>query len=1168
MKYRLTLLLFSGLLQCRESGQSLFKTVASEESGIAFSNSITVGDSLSVLDFEYLYNGGGVAIGDINNDGLLDIYFAGNMTTSRLYLNRGNLRFEDITEKANVGTTKWANGVAMVDINQDGFKDIYVSVGGNRNTPERDRANLLFINNGDETFTESGEGYGLADSGYGIQSVFFDYDMDGDLDVYLLRNAFVSYSRNTSKPKLVQGEAASTDRLYRNNGDLTFTDVSTEAGILIEGFGLGVEACDINEDGWPDIYVSNDFITNDLLYLNNKDGTFTNQVSRYLKHQTYNGMGCDVSDYNNDGRPDIVVLDMLPEDNRRWKLTSRGNTYDEFQNGIKLGYEHQYIRNTLQLNNGNGSFSEIGQIAGIEATEWSWSALFADYDNDGLKDLFITNGYKQDITNLDFVVYGDKYQSMGMPEADDKARQALLNELPGIKIHNYIYKNRGNLTFSDESVSWGMATPTYSNGAAYADLDGDGDLDLVINNIDEPASILENHLNDKGPVVKANYLRISLTGPPLNREGFGTTILLKHHGSIQHQYFNPVRGYLSSVEPVIHFGLGSLKQVDSLEVIWPDGRYQLILHVHANQRLLINYSASEPRPALPAVTPGSLLFTEITESSGINYLHRENPFVDFKVQPTLPHMHSRNGPGVAVGDVNGDGREDLYIGGAKGAAGALFLQQANGHFVRQSTLWADSLSEEMGVLLFDADNDNDLDLYCVSGGSEERKTSVFYQDHLYINDGKGNFTRMDSALPEILQSGSCVVAADYDRDGDLDLFIGGRLIPSEYPLPGKSYLLRNDSKQNAVHFTDVTSEVAPDLSDAGMVCSALWSDYDNDGWADLIISGEFMPVRFFHNENGRLRDATHDTGLDHTSGWWNSIAGADFDLDGDIDYALGNLGLNSHFHASENEPLCIYASDYNRDGRLDPVMTYYVQGKKYVGHSRDNLIDQINAIRARFRTYTDYANATFEESFLPEELKEAFVVCSDRFESSYLENLGGGKFRISALPLQTQFSPLYGMQAGDYDDDGNPDLLLVGNSYAPEISSGRDDAFIGLCLRGNGDGGFDPVAVTKSGFMADDDAKGMASLVLTDGRELVVVGNNSGKVRTYSVTKSAKQFFTPNANDSYALVTLANGKVYRQEFYYGSTYLSHSSRKLKIGANTRAVSIYDFNGIGREIELP
>src|SRR5258706_6429198 len=584
------------LFQCAGPSEKLFVPANSTVTGIHFSNTITIGDSLTLTGFEYIYNGGGVAVGDINNDGLQDIYFTGNMVSSRLYLNKGNLKFEDITEKAKVGTSNWANGVVMVDINQDGFKDIYVSVGGMRYTQEKDRANLLFINNGDNTFTESAVQYGLSDRGFGIQSTFFDYDRDGDLDMYWLRNAFVSHSRNPARPKAVHGEGPSNDKLFRNNGNGTFTDVTNEAGIVIEGFGLGVTVSDINEDGWPDVYVSNDFITNDLLWINNHNGTFTNKAGQYLKHQTFNGMGNDVADYNNDGKVDIVVLDMLPEDNKRWKLTPRGNSYDEFQNGLSIGYEPQYLRNTLQLNNGNGTFSEIGQLAGIEATEWSWSALFADYDNDGLKDLFITNGYGKDITNLDFIVYGDQAQTLGLPEVRTKERQELLNELPGIKIHDYIYRNKGDLTFTDETESWGMSAPNYSNGAAYADLDNDGDLDLVINNIDDEPTIMENRSNQMKRDTKSNYLRISFTGPPFNQEGFGAKVFLKGKKSLQYQYFTPVRGYLSSVEPFLHFGLGTLEQVDSVEVLWPDGKYQLIRKVKANQVFRVDYAAAKDQP--------------------------------------------------------------------------------------------------------------------------------------------------------------------------------------------------------------------------------------------------------------------------------------------------------------------------------------------------------------------------------------------------------------------------------------------------------------------------------------------------------------------------------------------------------------------------------------------
>ncbi len=1155
------------LWQCTNRSEELFQTLDADETGIHFSNTILSSDSLTVLDFEYMYNGGGVAVGDINNDGLQDIYFTGNMTSSKLYLNKGNWKFEDITGKANVGTTAWANGVVMVDINADGFKDIYVSVGGDRNTPDARKRNLLFINNGNSTFTESATQYGLADTGYGIQSAFFDYDNDGDLEVYLLRNAFVDYNRNVAKPKQITGTAASTDKLYRNNGDNTFTDVSAQAGITIEGFGLGVAICDINNDNWPDIYVSNDFITNDLLWINNQDGTFSNQAGKYLKHQTYNGMGNDLADFNNDGLVDIVVLDMLPEDNKRSKLTAMGNNYDEFRNSISRGYEPQYVRNTLQLNNGNGTFSEIGQLSGIEATEWSWAPLFADYDNDGLKDLFITNGFRQDITNMDFIIGSQKALSMGTPEANRKERIDLLNELPGIKVPNYIYKNGGDLTFIDKSKHWGMSAPTYSNGAVYADLDNDGDLDLVVNNIDDKATIQENRLSQiqKDNNSANNYLRVAFKGPPLNLNGLGAKVLLRHKGSVQYQYFTPFRGYLSSVEPFLHFGIGSRGKVDSVEVKWPDGSYQLLRDVKANQVLQLDYSQAKQKPALQQTAPAAqaALFREATQTSGIAYLHRENEHVDFKGQPLLPHMHSRLGPGIAVGDVNGDGLEDLYVGGATGYAGAMFVQKQNGSFQKAATQAIDSLSEQMGVLFFDCDKDGDQDLYVGSGGSDHRKGSALYQDKLYLNDGKAGFTLAQGALPLLKESTSAVVAADYDRDGDLDLFVGARVVAGEYPLAPNSYILRNEIGSGSCHFTDVTREVAPKLQQLGMVSAALWSDYDKDGWVDLLVTGEFMAVRFFHNERGSFTEATL-TGIADKSGWWNSLAAADFDKDGDIDYLAGNLGLNTRYRATAKEPLCIHGKDYNKDGRIDPVMSYYLQGAQYMAHSRDDLIDQISAMRSRFRTYQAYAEASFEESFLAEELADAYVVCSSWMESSYIENKGGGKFEMRALPIEAQFAPVYGMVVRDYDGDGNEDVLAVGNSYATEVATGRYDALQGLLLKGDGRGGFQAMPARQSGFMADKDGKAAARVVRAEA-EIVVVANNADKLQVYEV-KQQGSYYKAQSEDAYAEVSLSNGTTYRHEFYYGSSYLSHSSRALILMPDVIRIKVTDFKGISRIIE--
>jgi len=1155
------ILLLILLVSCNDRSTQRYESLSPDQTGISFANNLIYSDTLSVLDFEYLFNGGGVAVGDINNDGLQDIYFTGNMTSGKLYLNLGNWKFEDITEKAGITTSVWENGVTMVDINQDGFKDIFVAVAGTRKTPEEKRRNLLFINNGNNTFTEAALQYGLEGTGHNIQTAFLDYDKDGDLDVYFLRNAFVEYSRNRARPKSVKGESSTTDQLYRNNGNNTFTNVSDEAGILIEGFGLGVQVCDLNEDGWPDVYVSNDFITNDLLYINNQNGTFTNQAGKYFKHATYNAMGNDIADINNDGLVDVVEVDMLPQDNYRWKVTIMGNTYDEFQNSLRFGYEPQYIRNTLQLNNGNGTFSEIGYLAGIEATDWSWSPLLADYDNDGFKDLFITNGYRQDITNLDFIKFSEQTSRMGTPEGNKKERLDMLAKIPGIKVHKYLYRNNGNLTFTDQSELWGLSSLAYSNGAAYADLDNDGDLDLITNNIDEPASVFRNSKNNGKDSV--NFLRIGFIGPSLNREGIGAKVYLKNKGALQYQYFTPFRGFLSSMEPFLHFGLGSTSLIDSLEVIWPDGNTQVLRKVKSNQVLTLKYGDATP-PVKTNKINTPLLFAETTEASSVNYVHTENDFVDFKVQPLLPHMHSKNGPGIAVSDVNGDGLDDFYVGGALGHKGSLMIQQASGKFMSGASP-IDTLADEMGILFFDVDNDGDDDLYKVTGGTEEKKESAAYSDHLYLNDGKGNFIEAKNAIPNIHQSGSCAIAADYDHDGDLDLFIGGRIIPGEYPMPADSYLLRNDSNGKEVHFTDVTKAVSPGFLKLGLVTSGLWTDVDQDGWIDLLLVGEFMPITYFKNKEGKSFEKIERASLAHSSGWWNSITAGDFDRDGDMDYIAGNLGLNSRYKGTAKEPLCINANDYDKNGSVDPVMSMYLHGEKQVAHSWDDLVRQMTPIRARFRTYDPYAKANFENSFLPEEIAASYQVCSEWFETSYLENKGNGNFVITPLPVQLQFSPVYGVVVGDYNHDGNLDALLVGNSYATEVSTGRYDASIGSFLSGDGKGNFTAAPVTSSGFMVDQDAKGLSTLIAADGKELILAGINDGKLKVHSTTTSSK-YFSPLASDAYAMIKLKNGVGYKHEFYYGSTYLSSTSRKLSWSDEIAEITVYSFSGETRIVK--
>ncbi|MEO8582576.1 MAG: VCBS repeat-containing protein, partial [Flavitalea sp.] len=886
----------------------MFRILSPEQTGIDFANTLQYSDSLSVLDFEYMFNGGGVALLDVNGDGLMDVLFTGNMVSSRLYLNKGGMKFEDITRQSGIATTGWCYGASVVDINQDGYPDIYICKAGNRKTPADSMRNVFFINNGNNTFTESAKKMGLDDDGYDVQAVFLDYDHDGDLDMYLLRNGFVSYNRNTVRLKQTDGQAPSTNRLMRNNGNGTFTNVSMEAGITIEGFGLGVSVCDLNDDGWPDLYVSNDFLTNDVLWINNRNGTFTNAADKMLRHTTYNAMGNDVADFNNDGKEDIVEVDMLPPDNKRWKLTMMGNTYEQFSQGLDFGYQPQYVRNSLQVNNGNGTFSEIGQLSGVSATEWSWAPLFADFDNDGSKDLFIANGYRQDVTNLDFIMYG-KRSMMGTPEANRKDRIYMLRNFPGIKTSNYIFRNNGDLTFTNLAKEWGIDDATYSNGAAYGDLDNDGDLDLVVNNLDQPASVYENRLNNIATDNK--WLSINFKGPPGNRDGLGTKVYLWQGTRLQYQYFSPYRGYLSTVEPYLHFGIGN-KAVDSLKVIWPDGEIQLIKNITVNKLMTLSYADALQAQPVNVQVKSAPLFTECSKELNIRYRHKEDEFVDFKLQPIMPHMLSHEGPGISVADVNSDGREDFFIGGAAGSKGNLFTQQANGTFIQH--VFPDSnLADNMGSLFIDVDNDGDNDLYVVNGGiCASKNGDTVYRHSLYLNNGKGKFALAKNALPAINTSGSSVIAADYDNDGDPDLFICGRVSPGEYPLPASSFLLRNDSKNGVCAFTDVTAQSGIN-GKLGMVTSALWTDFNNDGWQDLIILGEFMPIRFFKNNKGHFQEVTDQTSLEHTGGWWNSIVAGDFDHDGDIDYVVGNLGLNGPYKASSTEPVCIYAQDYDKN---------------------------------------------------------------------------------------------------------------------------------------------------------------------------------------------------------------------------------------------------------------
>lgn len=1089
--------------QCKKAGAPVFKSVPAAQSGLEFTNRLTLNDSLTVLDFEYIFNGGGAALIDINNDGLQDVFFTGNMVSCRLFLNKGNLKFEDITDKAGVNTKGWCYGASVVDINQDGFKDIYVCVAGNAKTLPSQMGNYFFINNGNGTFSDKATEMGLLETGHDVQAAFLDYDSDGDLDMYLLKNAFVSYNRNQIRQKQLDGLAASNDKFFRNNGPnqagiIQFEDVSNAAGITIEGFGLGIAACDINEDGWTDLYISNDFLTNDLVWENDQKGGFVNKAPQYLKHQTYNAMGNDVADFNNDGKMDVVVVDMLPPDNKRWKLTIMGNRFDEFQQALNAGYEPQYVRNTLQLNtgtdpNGEPTFSEIGQMAGMNATEWSWAPLLADYDNDGWKDLFIANGYRQDVTNLDFIMYGKTALFMGTPEANRKERIAELKKYVGIQVPNVMYRNKRDLTFEDVSKNWGIGDePTYSNGAAYGDLDNDGDLDLVINNLDQTASLFENTAAQR----KDNqYLRIKLDGAAPNRDAYGTKLWIWQNGQQQYQYFAPLRGYLSTMEHFMHFGLAP-GNVDSLRVRWPNGREQRLTNIAPNQVLALDIKNAADHAAPMRTEAPSLALKEVSAQVGIDFTHVEDDFLDFKVQALLPHLHSRNGPPLAVADLNGDGLEDFAVGAAAGAVRELFFQKKDGTFEGKPFPQTNT-ADDMAFCFLDADGDGDTDWYVAAGGVlPEKNGEMPYKHRFYLNDGKGNFTENEN-LPDIKVSAGSVSAADIDHDGDLDLFVGGRVCPGEYPKTPRSFLLRNDTQKGnpaSLKFTDITPEA---LQYPGMVTAAIWSDFDQDGQADLLLTGEYMPVLFFKNVNGRLEAQK----TPFPSGWWDSLVAGDFDQDGDIDYLAGNRGLNGFFKATTEEPIRLYAADYDKNDLIDPIMTYYGSGEEYIAHAREDLNKQITAMRGRFRNYSEYAEKTFAKSFRKDELAGAQKLSAETFASVYIENKGKGQFILKNLPNEAQIAPICGMITEDINHDGKLDVLCVGNSFSTEVQTGRYDAQASFALLGDGHGNF---SWQRHVFYMDGDGKSVAKLRLAGGNELLLAGRNSARLLAFTYKSPQK----------------------------------------------------------------
>jgi len=1167
LQFTICIILISGCNPFKKSER--FELISSNQSGIKFSNTIIENDSnMNVLRFEYIYNGAGVGVGDFNNDGLTDVFFAGNQVSCRLYLNQGDFKFKDITLQAGLTTKNWCTGVSLVDINQDGNLDIFVStINPHKNKYSK---NLLFLNKGVNknkipVFEEMAEQAGFKDSSYSTQAAFLDYDLDGDLDMYLVTNALENYNRNVAIEQKFNGSGKSVDKFYRNNGNdksgrPCFTNVSIEAGILWEGWGLGIVVNDFNFDGYPDVYVANDFLSNDHLYINNKNGTFTNHLKNYFKHTEHNGMGVDVADFNNDGFNDIAVVDMMPDDNLRQKTMFSSISYDRFQLNIEKKYLPQYVRNVLQVSNGNGTFSDVGYMSNTYATDWSWSPLFADLDNDGLRDLLITNGYQKDVTNLDFVSYNDELTMFGTPESKYKALITEANKLKGVKKKNYGFKNIENFQFADKSEEWGLSQISYTNGTAYADFDNDGDLDLIMNNINDEAFLYRNNtIREKNQTESnSNYLRIKLAGEKGNYEGLGAKISVYYDSKKQFSEHQTIRGYKSTIEAFDHFGLGKIKNVDSVAIEWPSGKMQTIRKVKANQILLLS-EKNATKYSMPLKKISTTIFNNATSKFDLNYYPQEDDFIDFKVQHTLPHKHSQMGPGIAVADINGDGLEDFYIGGAANHPGSFFYAQSNGRFKQTPFKVDHKIAEDMGVLFFDADNDGDQDLYCVSGSTEFGKNLSSYKHRFYRNIGNGDFINDSLAIPGIYSSGSCVIANDFDKDGDLDLFVGGRISPEKYPMAPQSYVLQNNGKGT---FKNITKSVVPDLEYIGMVTSALWSDFDNDGWTDLIVTGEFMPVMFYKNNHGKLSKLESD--VSKNVGWWNSIIAGDFDNDGDIDYVAGNVGLNCRYKASDKEPVCVYAKDFDKNGTIDAILCNYNQGVEYPVHPRETFTGQINSLRKKFTKYSTYGNMPFKDIFDIEQLKDAYILKSNYFQSAFIQNLGNGKFKMTALPSEAQISPIFGMLAVDFDDDGNLDLLTVGNDFSNEVLTGFYDSGIGTCLKGDGKGNFKSVHNLKSGFFVDSDAKGLAEITLKNNQSLILVTSNKDTLKVFENRYESKKIKIEK-NDAFAEIEYLNGKKQKVEFYYGSGYLSQSTRLLTVPKNFKNIFITDTKEKKRKI---